>query len=47
MANFQAVSTASDPPVVKNTRFRSPGVSAASRSANWMAGWWACPQMGK
>ena len=33
-----AVSTAVEPPVVKNTRFRSPGVIAAMRSARPAAG---------
>ena len=33
-AAFHADSTASPPPVVKKTRFRSPGASAASRSAS-------------
>ena len=36
-ASFHADSTASPPPVVRNTRFRSPGASAASRSASSMA----------
>ena len=34
LASFQAVSTASPPPVVKKTRLRSPGASAARRSAS-------------
>jgi hypothetical protein len=33
-ASFHALSTASDPPVVKNTWLRSPGASVASRSAS-------------
>ena len=37
LASFHAVSTASPPPVVKNTRFRSPGVDWASRSASSIA----------
>ena len=45
-ASFQADSTASDPPVVKKTRFRSPGASAASRAANSTAAGWAADQMG-
>ena len=34
LASFQADSTASEPLVVKKARFRSPGASAASRSAS-------------
>jgi len=34
---FHADSTDSDPPDVKNTRFRSPGVSDAIRSASSIA----------
>ena len=41
LASFHADSTASEPPVVKNTRFRSPGASSASRSASSMALGWA------
>jgi hypothetical protein len=37
LASFQADSTASEPDVVKKTRFRSPGASPASRSASLMA----------
>ena len=33
-ASFHADSTASDPPVVKNTRLRSPGASSARRAAS-------------
>ena len=33
-ASFQADSTASEPPDVKNTRLRSPGASAAIRAAS-------------
>ena len=40
-ASFHADSTASPPPVVKNTRLRSPGASPASRSASSMAFGWA------
>ena len=40
-ASFHADSTASPPPVVKNTRFRSPGARSASRSASSMAVGWA------
>jgi hypothetical protein len=40
-ASFQADSTASEPPVVKNTRSRSPGAAAASRAASSMAAGWA------
>ncbi|GAB3850499.1 hypothetical protein GCM10029963_36810 [Micromonospora andamanensis] len=46
-ASFQAVSTASEPPVVKKTRFRSPGVSAAIFSASSTAFGWAYDQSGK
>src|ERR1700749_1814426 len=35
---FHAASTASDPPEVKKARFRSPGMSSASRSARWIDG---------
>ena len=41
LAIFQADSTASEPLVVKNTRFRSPGAIPASRSASSMARGWA------
>src|ERR1700733_8028470 len=37
LASFQADSTASEPLVVKNTRFRSPGPRLASRSPGWAA----------
>jgi hypothetical protein len=37
-ASFHAVSTASEPPEVKNTRLRSPGASSAIRVASSMAG---------
>ena len=37
-ASFHAESTASAPPVVRNTRLRSPGARPASRSASSMAG---------
>ena len=47
LASFQAVSTASLPPVVKNTLFSSPGARAASRSASSMAGGVAYDQIGK
>ena len=40
-AHLIAVSTASEPPLVKNTRLRSPGASAAIRAASLMAGGWA------
>ena len=40
-ASFHADSTASEPPVVKNTRFRSPGASSASFAASSMA--FGCP----
>jgi hypothetical protein len=46
-ASFHADSTASDPPVVKNTRLRSPGASWARRAANSIAEGWAKLQMGK
>ena len=36
-ASFQALSTASEPPVVKKTRLRSPGARSASRSASSIA----------
>ena len=39
--SFQADSTASEPPEVKNTRLRSPGVSPAIRSASSIAVGWA------
>ena len=45
-ANFHADSTASEPPVVKNTRFRSPGASPASRAASSTAAGWAADQIG-
>ncbi len=41
LASFQADSTASEPLVVKNTRFRSPGARWASRSASSIARGWA------
>ena len=41
LAAFHAVSTASPPPVVKKTRFRSPGAAAASRWDSSMAAGWA------
>ena len=47
LANFQALSTASPPPVVKNTRLRSPGAIEASRSASSIAGGWAYDHSGK
>jgi hypothetical protein len=37
LASFHADSTASEPLVVKNTRFRSPGARSASRAASSMA----------
>jgi hypothetical protein len=37
LASFQAVSTASPPPLVKKTRFRSPGAYAATRSLSSIA----------
>ena len=37
LASFHADSTASEPLVVKKTRFRSPGASSASRAASSMA----------
>ena len=37
LASFQADSTASEPLVVKKTRFRSPGARSASRAASSMA----------
>ena len=37
LASFQADSTASEPLVVKNTRFKSPGASPASRSDSSIA----------
>ena len=40
-ASFQADSTASEPPVVKNTRLRSPGVNEARRAASSTAPGWA------
>ena len=40
-ASFHADSTASPPPVVKNTRLRSPGARPASRAASSMAVGWA------
>ena len=46
-ASFHADSTASDPPVVKNTRLRSPGASSASRAASSIAGGCAYVQIGK
>jgi hypothetical protein len=36
-ASFSADSTASDPPDVKKTRFRSPGASDAIRAASSIA----------
>src|ERR1035437_6947158 len=47
LASFQADSTASEPLVVKNTRFRSPGESPASRSASSIARGGAYDQSGK
>src|SRR3954451_23018100 len=47
LASFQAVSTASPPPVVKKTRLRSPGAPAARRSASSIARGWAYDQSGK
>jgi hypothetical protein len=47
LASFHAVSTASPPPVVKKTRFRSPGAREASRSASWIASGWAYDHSGK
>jgi hypothetical protein len=41
LAAFHAVSTASPPPVVKKTRFRSPGAAAASRCDSSIAAGWA------
>ena len=41
LASFQADSTASEPLVVKNTRFRSPGARSASRAASSTARGWA------
>src|SRR5882757_5647275 len=38
LASFHALSTASPPPVVKKTRFRSPGAYPATRSASSIAG---------
>ena len=46
-ASFHADSTASDPPLVKNTRLRSPGASSASRAASSIAGGCAYVQIGK
>jgi hypothetical protein len=46
-ASFHALSTASDPPAVKNTRERSPGARFASRSASAIADGCAYDQMGK
>ena len=46
-ATFQADSTASEPPEVKKTRLRSPGVSAATRSASSTARGWAYVHRGK
>ena len=40
-ASFSADSTASLPPLVKNTRLRSPGAKAATRAASSIAGGWA------
>ena len=37
-ASFHADSTASEPPVVKNTRLRSPGARSARRAASSIAG---------
>ena len=39
--SFQADSTASEPPEVKNTRLRSPGARFAMRSASSIAVGWA------
>ena len=41
LASFQADSTASDPLLVKNTLFRSPGAMADRRSASSIACGWA------
>ena len=41
LATFHAVSTDSPPPEEKNTLFRSPGASAANRSASSIAVGWA------
>jgi hypothetical protein len=38
MTKRSAESTAVEPPVVKNTLFRSPGASSARRSASFAAG---------
>jgi hypothetical protein len=46
-ASFHADSTASDPPLVKNTRFKSPGASSARRAASSIAGGCAYVQIGK
>jgi hypothetical protein len=46
-ASFHADSTASDPPLVNHTRFRSPGARSASREARVMALGWAYAQRGK
>ena len=47
LASFHALSTASPPPVVKNTRLRSPGAYDASRSARSIAVGWANDHSGK
>ena len=47
LASFQADSTASEPPEVKNTRLRSPGARAARRAASSMAMGWAEVHSGK
>jgi hypothetical protein len=41
---FHAASTASEPPLVKNTRLSSPGARSASASASSIAGGWAVAQ---
>jgi hypothetical protein len=46
-ASFHADSTASPPPVVKNTLFNSPGARSASRAASSIAAGWAYDQIGK
>src|SRR3954454_12459962 len=47
LASFHADSTASPPPLVKNTRLRSPGAYDATRSASSMDLGWAYDQSGK
>ncbi len=46
-ASLIADSTASLPPLVKNTRLRSPGASEATRAASSIAGGWAYDQLVK